>query len=392
MLGQETQGGNTYANVALVYSFDASTKCRRRETRTWIQEDGRWRVLFFPKLKERAEKQYNSGDYAAALQTAEEWLKLNPFSIEALGQYIFAQRRSGSLATRETRSDADVIRSMLAINAEDDTVLFNAATHTDAVGVAKGFFNKLPLDSCVRESTAFNVLHKLSTPKDQLAFLDEVKLTSHSLSAARVVILNELERGADAMAFLKEQGPAINEHLLTSGDPAWSANWAVQLGQVAVHNGDDAEARRWLETAADLDPQSDLLTQLDRRLNDSCCNKLAARIGPARVTATSYGGSYAFVTLENLSPVPFTQYLVVARALSKEGFVLAEDLQYGTVALAPSQTREIRFAFFDLPKSKIATTKVELKSISVDGLDRADASFWVRKVAPTVAEASAKGP
>lgn len=391
VLGEETQGSNTYAKVVLVY-LDATSNCRTRETRTWIQEDGRWRVLAFSNLAAKASKQYQSGDYAAALETTEEWLKLDPFSVDALSRYIFAQQRSGSVATRGTRSDADVIRSMLAINPEDDTVLFNAASHSEAVGVAKGFLNKMSLDSCYRENAVFNILHKLSTPKDRLAFLDEVKLTSASLSAARVEILNDLGRGAEAMTFLKEQGRAVNAHLRTSGDPAWSAGWAVRMGTVAVQNGDDAEARRWLETAAALDPQSDALTKLDRRLNDSCCNKLAARLGAPRVVGTRYGGSYVYVTLENLSPVPFKRYEAKAEVLSSEGFPIADTIDYGNLVVAPGQTRELKFIFFAVRKANIADVRVELTSISVDGLNGADPSFWVRKVPPVTAEATAKAP
>ena len=117
VLGEEQQGDNTYAKIMLTESRAVdSGHCKRRTTRTWLKEDGRWRALFFLKLQQRSDKQYESGDYAAALQSVEAWLRLDPFSVAALKSYIYAQARSGSLAVRETRSQSDVIRSMLAIN------------------------------------------------------------------------------------------------------------------------------------------------------------------------------------------------------------------------------------------------------------------------------------
>lgn len=391
VLGEETQGNTTYGKVMLTSTVPGGG-CKMRLTRTWIKDDGRWRALNFPKLREKAGKQYDSGDYAASLQTTEEWLKLDPFSVEGLDRYIFAQQRSGSLAARDTRSQSDVIRSMLAINQADDTVLFNAATHSDAVGVAKGFFNKIPLDSCVRENAAFNVLHKLSTPKDKLAFLDETKLASPSLSAARIEILDELGRGQDAIRLLKDQGGAIGEHFKKHGDPAWSAGWAVRMGIVAVHNGDDTEARKWLEIAAALDPQDKSLARLDRRLNDPCCNQLAARLTINKIAAAPYGNTYVFAKLENLSPVPFKEFRAKAQLLSKEGFVLKEDTEFGRTLVAPHQVVDIRFTFFTVPWATVADGKVELTSVSVEGLDRADGDFWVRKVGPEGSDAKAQNP
>ena len=391
VLSEGSEASNTYAKVVLI-SFDKQLNCRRRETRTWLQENGRWRVLQFPTLSERAAAQYNAGDYTSALRTTEEWLKLDPFSIDALSMYLISQGRSGSMSSRETRSSSDAIRAMLATNPADDTALFNAATYSDAIGVAKGFFNKIPLDSCVRQDAAFNVLSKLSTAKDKLDFLDEIKLSSPSLSAARIEVLNDLGRGPEALAALKESGESISGHLRGAGDPAWSAGWAVRLGLVAVANSDEVEARRWLETAASLDPQNASLTRLDRRLNDPCCNRLAARFKPARVVGTFYGGSYVFTSLENLSPVAFTFYQAKATVLSKDGSPFAESIEYSSIELVPGQSREIKFVFFSVPREKIASTKIELTIVSVQGLNRGPASFWVRNGVVPESPDEAKAP
>lgn len=389
VVGEKTEGSRKYANVSRVY-LDRERDCRSRYTGTWIQENGRWRNLVFPETQDKASSQFKSGDYTGALETTEEWLKLDPFSISALKMYIFAQDRSGSQLTRTSRSSSDILRSMIAINPEDSTALFTAASYSEALGVARGFFNKIPIDDCDRDGAAFNILNKITSPGERIRFLDQVDSDSPSLHMQRVKALNDADRGREAIAFLKEKGEMIATHLQDKKDPGWSANWASAMGVVAVQNGDDAEARRWLELAASQDPQNAGLARLDRRLNDPCCNALAARLGKPRVVGRPYRGSYAYSILENLSPVNWTQYRVRAEAFSPEGFPIDEDTVYGNLPLRPSQQRELEFIFFKASRRQIAEVKVELTSISAEGLDRADPSFWVRMVPSADAAPSAE--
>ena len=52
ILGEETQGNNTYGKVMLTSTAGVpGAPCKVRETRTWVKDDGRWRVLYFPKLR-----------------------------------------------------------------------------------------------------------------------------------------------------------------------------------------------------------------------------------------------------------------------------------------------------------------------------------------------------
>lgn len=371
--------------------LDPKRGCRIRRTHGWTQEERHWRVQFFPRFQYQAERQYRSGGYAAALKTSEEWMALARHGFDGRHAYLEARERVGTIQNGEGPLAALLIPRMLEIAPEDDTALLDAVSHSGSAESAMRFFKKLPVDSCLRDSAALGVEERLPSPTAKLAFLDEANLNGPTFATARAVALNDLSRGAEAMELIKEHGRAINDLLQTRGDPAWSAKQAVRAATVAGQNKDESESRRWLEAATAFDPHSPSAADLDKRLHSPCCDKLTARFGSAsRLYLSAAMGWGAEATLENVSPVPFKHYRVRARAYSAQGLVVHEALSEGA-NLASGATGSLRFDFMSETKVRPVEVKLELLSVSVEGVEQGDASFWVTIAPPVKIEEKESG-
>ncbi len=375
VLGEQEQEGKTFAKVQFVYSDSA---CKSVGTATWVKEDGRWRRLYFPKLAKKTTDQYSSGDYSAALATAEEWLAHDPFSIDGLSRYAFSQLRSRTaLVARGNRSREDVVRSVLAVNKSDHDALFIAATYTDAPGIARSFLEQLPDDSCVFDDALFNVANKFKTASDRLALLEAKPSKNAMVVAVRVSTLNELDRHEDALNLLRVAHERLVSEFASSGDPSFSAHWAAKLGEVAIRAGDIERGRQWFEIGVAKDPQDKLLAILDRRLNDSCCRDLRIEVEPLRKASNGYGGTYAFFKITNKSSVSLDRLSLSVRLLDANGDQLSATSETEW-KITPGQTRTVRSNSPWTPASKVSVFDVQVDAVDVSGHRDLSPPFWVR--------------
>jgi len=276
VLRKEEVRGNTYALVAYTVmtrgeGMDSTGKkvpneLKNIRTNSWVLENGKWRRLNFPKTKEEVERAFKNGDYAAAKAKAEEWLTLDPFSVDAYGTLIFAIARGGRTFPKEgARSMSDIVRAVLAVNPEDTGANFTALSYTEDRAIAKSFLARLK-GTTSYDAAAYNFAGKYNNPKERLAFLEDQE-PAPNLNMRKAITFAELRRWEEFRK-LAEENTFIEDtkKLLDSKDTSFSAARAAELGIGFVGAKDRGNARLWLDYGVTKDPNDPQVRQLGRAL------------------------------------------------------------------------------------------------------------------------------
>src|SRR5665213_3367995 len=98
LLGPQNNAGQTYqvVSVTVVFLDKEGKKHRMTYSDTWTLESGKWKRLSFLPTKADYQKAFQSGDFVTAQQKAQDWLALNPYSIEANQSLGFAMIRASA--------------------------------------------------------------------------------------------------------------------------------------------------------------------------------------------------------------------------------------------------------------------------------------------------------
>jgi hypothetical protein len=273
VLGHEDRGGISYGRVSVTATCSSegqSTSCSRVFTDTWIIEGGKWRRLALPAMRDLCESKMQSGDYTGVRAAAEQWLQVDPFSVQAYKEFLFALERGAAgsrdsdLSIAERRADA--LRTLLVINPNDSTVLFLAATSADSKDIARTFLDRMPGDACRRPSAIFNVALEYRDGRERLSFLDDYVTDDVGVSMLRAVASGKAGRRADFQNLMTAEREAAVRKSLDAEDPSFAASWAAALGDAFVRTGCRDGGRRWLEYGLGRDPTDEDLSQLARQL------------------------------------------------------------------------------------------------------------------------------
>ena len=276
VLRKEEVGGATYALVANTLlirgeGMDSTGKKVPKEwkyirTSSWVLENGKWRRLNFPKTGEEVNRAFRNGDYAAAKAKAEEWLTLDPFSIDAYKSLIFAIARGERTLPKEgARSVDNIVRAVLAVNPEDTIGNLIAVTYTEDKSIAMSFLARLK-GTTAYDAAAYNFAGKYDNPKERLAFL-EGQEPAPNLNMQKAITFAELRRWKE---FQKLAGDNTfiedTKKFLNSMDTSFSAARAAELGMGFVGAKDRGNARLWLDYGVTKDPKDPHVRQLGRAL------------------------------------------------------------------------------------------------------------------------------
>ncbi len=264
VLNPELSKTTTKGIVVPVSVAKRCAKCSEVETDSWIREESGWRRLWLPNNQELIDQKISMGDYAAAKKLAEEWLAIDPYSITAHNQFVFATGR-GARSSSTKRTKDEMIRSMSAINPKDSTVLFRAVTDARNVDVAQTFLDEMAMDDCARDSAIANVANKFSEGKKglemRLDFLDRHESTEPRIVMTRAVTLGQLNRFSELKTLMSEHEAAIAK-MLAESDPTYSVRWACNLAAVLSNAKDYDAAHRWVTLGLKQDPTDRDLTRL----------------------------------------------------------------------------------------------------------------------------------
>ncbi len=252
VLGEESRAGSRFARISVTTALPS---CTATKTQTWTQEDGKWRRLALPTTAEVAQKKSDDGDYGAAVAAAEEWLGLDPFSMEAYNILRDSSERGGG--GKGAHKGGDILRAMLSINPTDSTALFSAATSAEDLTIAYAFLGRMARDDCSRNSAVFNVALKVNQPATRIKLLDEEQRGEDaSLMCLRVVSLDQLHDGDGVLAYLTTQRAEAIQKDFDASTPGFASTWSVSLGTALLNAGDPAEAKRWADYAMIRDPSN----------------------------------------------------------------------------------------------------------------------------------------
>lgn len=271
VLGTNTKNGSMLARVSITVSAmpqraDAGFKCSSTWTRTWTQEQGRWRLVRQPKLKETADKQMFAGDFQAAAESYAKLLEKDPFSVEAYSGLATAIGDRG--ARLPGKSLPDLVRGVLSVNPVDSVAASAAATHTTDSAVAGMFMDKLSSSDCLYRNAVFNVALKQPSPRLILEFLDghSPKFDAPELTLVRVAALTDLKKREDLRVLLTPTVLGNLRGVLEDMDPSFAAGWAVDLARALLLLGDVPTATEFVESGLSRNPESKALRDVFRRL------------------------------------------------------------------------------------------------------------------------------
>lgn len=252
ILRQEERQGVTYALVSVTRT---NKTYQDNWTHTWAQEEGKWRILVFPKTAEEADRAFSNGDYPTARAKAEEWLGLDPFCVDAYSQLAASLARGHVRASSDTRSLDDVVRAVLAINPKDSEANSLAVSWTKDPQIARTFLKRLE-GTQQYKNAAFNLALAIDSLPERLNFLKEAG-SSPSLSLVKLETLAGLGRWEECRVQLKQ--PNFEKEAredLESQDPSYAAVHGSTIGVVSLAVGDTASAQRWLDLAVSRDPNN----------------------------------------------------------------------------------------------------------------------------------------
>jgi hypothetical protein len=290
VLGKNESGGDKYVVASVKYV--AVKGLTNIISRTWISESGKWRALAFPKLQVDVQNAFKNGDYATAKAKSEEWLAVNPYSVDAYSELALAIGRSDSqLYKRSDRSLDDIIRAVITINPDDSNALFLAATRSKNLSIAKAYLKKLEGTSFYANA-AFSVALKNENAKERLQFLDGLEMTP-ALNMVKLVELAFAERYIEYRNL--SNGDASFDKLksvLDVSDASFAAGWSARLAAAACQSGNRGASHKWFEYGITRDPNQKNLQELAKLYEDdksACQTQLSSTT--ATPSAASGGGS-----------------------------------------------------------------------------------------------------
>ncbi|MBL8955372.1 MAG: hypothetical protein JNK82_31650 [Myxococcaceae bacterium] len=266
---RETIQGSAYAAVSRVRRHvlvDGGLSCSDTSTRTWIREGNGWRMHGgFDRIAEVAAKKFDSGDYSGAAEASEEWLRVDPFSVDAYDKLGFAVLRGA-----RGKAAADIVRAALAIDASNSKALLLAVSLSTDPDVAESYLKRFRPDDCVLPTAVANVAASFvvdaGRPKEALALIDRYATTDRDgrFALIRIRALNVLRRQKEAAALLtKAAAQDIRRHLDTQ-DPSYAAEQAAAVASTLLEAERPTAAREWVDYGLMKDPSNANLARLLR--------------------------------------------------------------------------------------------------------------------------------
>jgi tetratricopeptide (TPR) repeat protein len=216
-----------------------------------------------PKSEEETRLAFQTGDFASSQSKAEEWLRVDPFSVDAYDLLAMSADRQAS-TTFSSRA-ADVVRSVIAINPNDSKANFLAVTFTSDPELALTFLKRLQ-GAYNYSAAAMNLALKYQDFQKRLDYLQAIP-TEPELEMMKAQCLAALGELKGALAILTKEG--FTESLqaqLSSVDPGYATGWAGAVGLIAHDAGDDKLARTWLEYGVSRDPNAQEVKNLANAL------------------------------------------------------------------------------------------------------------------------------
>jgi len=269
VLGVESRDGQVFGRVEVVYEVarKGGKRCTEVGTKSWTQEAGAWRRVLLRKEEELADQQFQAGDYSESVATAEKWLGLDPFSVEAYKRLVFALRRGGRSSQSSSRSLTETLGAALALNPADSVVLFMTVSWAEDPDVGETLFERFAADDCVREEAAVNLAFRMS-PERRLAFLEKLGTTSPRLQMQLVDALLQLEDREKLRTVLT---PDLDKEIraqLEQQDDASAALWSVTMGEAWLLLKNREAAKAWASYAGSRDPSHPGVANLLRRTRE----------------------------------------------------------------------------------------------------------------------------
>lgn len=267
VLRHDNVGGASFGVVSVSSVRDRDDgRCSMVDTYSFVSEDGTWRLLQPYRQMEAVGRLTQSGDYNAAFTAAKAVLEIDPFNVSAYQSMVFADARSGASRDAGEYNLDDALRAVANINPSDHNGLFLATSYTRDIDVSRAMLERIPADSCVRQSALSNLVLKLRDKKrwtEALELLDGEEGVSPTMH--RVVLLHLKGSRKEALAELRERGEAIRS-MLGEADPLYAAHWAGSMAEVALAASDRALAKEWVSYGLQRDPTSSALAGLLRKL------------------------------------------------------------------------------------------------------------------------------
>lgn len=267
VLGIDTRGASVFGRVEAVSERAPAANrppCQTVNTYSWIQEGGAWRRVRLPKTQELFSRQFLNGDYSGAVATAEKWLSLDPFSPNAYRQLVFALARRGG-GSQTSRSVADAVRAVLAVNPVDSTSLFTAVSNTSDIDIAEALFDKMAADDCWRNGAAFNLSNEMA-PKRRMAFLERIGPVSPSIRMQTIRTAHDLRDRKRLSVLLSSDSDKEVRSELDLADASYAATWGTAMGEAWLFMGNKEAAKAWATYAATRDPNHPEVASLLRRV------------------------------------------------------------------------------------------------------------------------------
>lgn len=240
---QERRNENLYAIVQ--FHFKNAKGTTGYKTNTWIYESGKWRGLIFPKIAEAASDAMDHGDPLEGLKIAKEWIKIDPYSIEAYRTARYCAVRGDIQDRGKGFSDDEIIQAVMSINPDDSRGLFLAISCTDNPGVAKAFLPKLK-GTGFYDGAAYNYAIHLK-PADRIALFSELDKSASS-NILRVITYKDLKRMDEVKKIVLEPGfEQVTRNYVKGKGLDFIASIAADLCEVAFIMGDQELQSRWVQ-------------------------------------------------------------------------------------------------------------------------------------------------
>jgi tetratricopeptide (TPR) repeat protein len=381
----EKVGNQSFGTVQISttsISEDEKDTCTSIRTQTWISEEGHWRRLIPLKLKNLASEHYDNGDYASAIEVTEEWLDIDPFSIEAYHKLYFSIMRVGWLLRRRSdRSMDDIIRSILAINESDHTALHAAITSTNDVAAGKEFLKRLGKEACYYESSVFNLTLNINQDEERLKFIKEIDTDDNLIIIMKIVALGNLNRTTELItSYETKRDEFVDE--LDDNDPSFAATWAFRLGQSLLRVGLYEEAQFWASYGISKDPTQEELSWLSKRIQHEDYRSISLLFRTTSLKSTTWDGLPTLrveYLIENTSKVNFSKIQLEIEAIGKSGSSLSakEATIYRTLKPRHKEggylyLEGVRWSELDHINAKIISAKINLDDKTTIDLDPID--------------------
>lgn len=264
ILGEKEQAGQMYAIVSVSNTGPGKNGKIGNYvfSRTWILENGKWRRLLFPKTAEKVYKSFKDGDYANAKTEAEEWLSVDPYSVEAYGKLGEAIEEIGGF-NKAGRSKNDILRAMLSINPEDTMVLFDAVRWSETPSIAKSYLNKLEGTVAYSEA-ASNYALSIRNMYSRLKFLEglealpDIAILKLQSIASLILDGNKNYSWEDFKKVADTEGQFVKVKAnLDESDSSYAAGKAGMLGMCFYESHDKTTAQMYLDYGISRDPNND---------------------------------------------------------------------------------------------------------------------------------------